>query len=118
MWERFLGQKAAIRAVINPSESESPAVGIIRSNTESSEAGPSSVDDNDLDEDIGTGDDLEGLPTESKAQRQRLKAARKKAKKAYEFVQGPQDVCGVVFMEVQCAKDLPKEKNGTNSFWI
>lgn len=49
---------------------------------------------------------------EKKSARRQLRALRKKLKKSYEFVQGPQDVVGVVFMEVQCARDLPPERNG------
>jgi hypothetical protein len=90
---------------------ESVGVGMMRANTDFSEAIVPSPDD--LDEEIGTSDADEAPAT--KVKRAHLRALRRKIKQPFEFVQGPKDVMGVVFMEVQCAKDLPRERNGAKS---
>lgn len=46
----------------------------------------------------------------------RIAAFRRKIRQPFEFNQGVHDVCGVVFMEVQAARDLPPERNGTRKF--
>lgn len=46
-----------------------------------------------------------------KKKSRRIGVVRRKDKEPFKFVQGVHDVCGVVFMEVQAAKDLPPERN-------
>jgi hypothetical protein len=45
--------------------------------------------------------------------RRRAAERRRKLAKAYTFKREASDIVGVVFMEVQAARDLPPERNGT-----
>lgn len=64
----------------------------------------------DLDDEMSSSE-IDETP-EKKEKRSRLRAIRRKMKQPFEFTQGQNDVLGVVFMEVQAARDLPPERNG------
>jgi UDP:flavonoid glycosyltransferase YjiC (YdhE family) len=49
---------------------------------------------------------------DKKKSRAKVGELRRKIKKSFAFNQGANDVLGVVFMEVQAARDLPPERNG------
>ena len=88
---------------------------MIRANTaESVEYDSVAQSAEELDEEMSTSElsDIEGASAEKKTRRARLTAIKRKVKKPFEFAQNNQDVLGVVFMEVQAAKDLPPERNG------
>jgi len=51
-------------------------------------------------------------PSGKRRSQRRATELRRKLAKAYSFNQGASDVVGVVFTEVQGARDLPPERNG------
>jgi phosphatidylserine decarboxylase len=80
---------------------------MIRAETDDSEVMQSAED---LDDELSSSE-IDETP-EKKEKRSRLRAIRRKMKRPFEFTQGQNDVLGVVFMEVQAARDLPPERNG------
>lgn len=83
----------------------SDSLGVPRSDTLESDTGYSSAD-----EDVSSSENDDG--TGKKRARRRAAELRRKLAKSYAFKQGETSVVGVVFMEVQSARDLPPERNG------
>jgi hypothetical protein len=127
-WESFISSlerdnNRGIRAVIDAPATESVADGMIRVDTDDTDV--LGLSGEEYDEQLSANDTEE--VAEKKTKRNRMRALRRKMKKPFEFVQGPQEVSGVVFMEVQSAKDLPPERNGipltlaliiSDSYWV
>ena len=115
-WDTLIGSSeqpssSGIQSLIDAPGIELVGIGITRANTDDSDTAAQSTEE--LDEEISSSE-LEEAEPEKKTKRKRLGALRRKIKQPFEFVaQGPQDVLGVVFMEVQAARDLPPERNGT-----
>jgi hypothetical protein len=113
-WEALIGSpdrpsSSSLQALMDAPATESIGMGMMRANTDDSDlAGPSTED---LDDEMSSSE-LEEGESEKKTKKKRLRALRRKIKQPFEFAQGPQDVIGVVFMEVQAARDLPPERNG------
>lgn len=110
-WDKFVGSlereaSGGIQAVIDFPATESVGIGMHRADTFDDIHGHS-----DPEEDVSSSE-TEDVAGKRRARR-RIGALRRKIKQPFEFVQGVHDVCGVVFMEVQAAKDLPPERNGT-----
>jgi phosphatidylserine decarboxylase len=111
-WEKFIGTleretSGGIQAIIDVPATESVGVGMILADTFT--IGQHSADD--FDEEMSCSETEDAA--EKKKRRRRIRGLRRKAKQPFEFVQGVHDVMGVVFMEVQGARDLPPERNGT-----
>ena len=100
---------AGKEAIIDHPASQSAGVGMLPAASDGSDALGLSTEE--VEEDL-TSSETEEIG-EKKVTRRRFRALRKKLKQPYSFVQGPRDVVGVVFMEVQGARDLPPERNGT-----
>jgi hypothetical protein len=117
-WETLTGSSerpssSGLQALIDAPATESVGMGMIRANTDDSDIAAQSTED--LDDELSSSE-LEEAGPEKKTKRKRLAALRRKMKQPFEFVaQGPQDVLGVVFMEVQAARDLPPERNGASN---
>lgn len=116
-WETLIGSSerpssSGIQVLLDVPATESIGLGMIRANTDESDMATQSTED--LDDEMSSSE-LEEAGPEKKTRRKRLGALRRKIKQPFEFVaQGPQDVLGVVFMEVQAARDLPPERNGNH----
>ena len=114
-WDKLIGTRAqensdGIQAIIDAPATESVGIGMVAADTFDTEAvGQQSADD--LDEEMSSAETED--VAEKKRTRRRLRGLRRKIKQPFEFVQGVHDVMGVVFMEVQAARDLPPERNGT-----
>jgi phosphatidylserine decarboxylase len=111
-WDKFVqstdrGSGGGLQALIDAPATESVGVGMIRADTDDSEVAQSAED---LDDEMSSSE-VDETP-EKKEKRSRLRALRRKMKQPFEFTQGQKDVLGVVFMEVQAARDLPPERNG------
>jgi hypothetical protein len=112
-WDKFVasndyGSSGGLQALIDAPATESVGVGMIRAETDDSEVAQSAED---LDDEMSSSE-VDETP-EKKEKRSRLRAIRRKIKQPFEFTQGQNDVLGVCFMEVQAARDLPPERNGT-----
>ena len=111
IWDKFIGslgtEDSGLQAVINAPPTESVGIGMIRADS----FGPEAQSADDLDEEMSPSDteDLAG----KKKRRGRIRGLPRKNTQPFEFVQGVHDVMGVIFMEVQGAKDLPPERNGS-----
>jgi len=115
-WEKFLAnlgkERHPLQAVIDQPATESVATGgMVRAETFDSETLGASADE--LDEGDTTSE-TEEVVAGKKVKKSRKPRVRRKMK-PFEFVQGPQEVLGVVFMEVNSAKDLPPERNMTRT---
>jgi len=113
VWDRFIyaleqERSAGTQPVFDQTSTQSVGAGMLPSHSDDSDAVAPPTED--VDEEFTASENEE--TGEKKSTRRQLRALRKKLKKSFEFVQGPQDVVGVVFMEVQCARDLPPERNG------
>ena len=118
-WDKFIGTlereaSGGIQAVFDAPATESVGIGMMSANTFDNETiGQQSADD--LDEEMSSTETDVGA--EKKKTRRRIGGFRRKVKQPFELVQGANDVMGVVFMEVQAARDLPPERNGTIFCW-
>lgn len=113
-WEALIGSpdrptSSGLQALMDAPATESIGMGMMRANTDDSDIATPSAEEL---EDEMSSSELEEAGPEKKTKRKRLGALRRKIKQPFEFAQGPQDVLGVVFMEVQAARDLPPERNG------
>lgn len=115
-WDRFIGSleqetTEGIQAVIDHPATESVGIGMFRANTDDSYIAEFSAED--LDDEMHPGEAEEA--TGKKKLHGRIRALRRRIREPFEFHQGSHDVMGVVFMDLQSARDLPPEKNGTYS---
>ena len=113
-WDNFIGTlerdaSGGIQAIIDAPATESVGIGMIHADTFDTEAVRNHSAD-DLDEEISARDTED--VAEKKRTRRRIRGLSRKVKQPFELVQGAHDVMGVVFMEVQAARDLPPERNG------
>jgi phosphatidylserine decarboxylase len=115
LWDNFISSlerdNRGVRAVIDVPATESVGDGMFRVDTDDSDI--VGLSGEELDEHLSASDTEEVV--EKKTKRNRMRALRRKMKKPFEFVQGPRDVSGVVFMEVHGARDLPPERNSNPS---
>lgn len=113
-WDKLIGTlereaSGGIQAIIDAPATESVGIGMMSADTFDNEAlGHPSVDD--LDEEMNSSETE--VIAGKKRTRRRIGGLRRKVKQPFEFVQGVHDIMGVVFMEVQAARDLPPERNG------
>lgn len=110
-WDKFVGSlereaSGSIQDVIDFPSTESAGIGMHHTGSFDSEAAGQS----DLDEDMSSSE-TEDVVAGKKRRTPRIGALRRKIRQPFEFNHGVHDVCGVVFMEVQAARDLPQ--NGT-----
>jgi phosphatidylserine decarboxylase len=112
-WDKFVGAVekepvAELQAMMDYPATESVGFGMIRANTEDSDVCEPSGDE--LDDELTSSEPEE--VAEKKGKRPKMREIRRKMKRSFKFVQSDNDVVGVVFMEVQAARDLPPERNG------
>jgi hypothetical protein len=117
-WDKFVGAVekepvGELQAMLDYPSTESVGFGMLRANTEDSEFYEPSGDE--LEDELTSSEPEE--VAEKKSKRARMRGIRRKMKRPFEFVQSINDVVGVVFMEVQAARDLPPERNGSFGIW-
>ena len=112
-WDKFVGALerepvGELQAMMDYPATESVGFGMIRANTEDSDVYEASGDE--LEDELTSSEPEE--VAEKKTKRAKMRDIRRKMKRSFQFVQSDNDVVGVVFMEVQAARDLPPERNG------
>jgi len=112
-WDKFVGAVekepvGELQAMMDYPATESVGFGMLRANTEDSDVYEPSGDE--LEDELTSSEPEE--VAEKKSKRARMRGIRRKMKRPFEFIQSANDVVGVVFMEVQAARDLPPERNG------
>ena len=112
-WDKFVGALekepvGELQAMMDYPATESVGFGMIHANTEDSDVYEASGDE--LEDELTSSEPEE--VAEKKTKRARMRELRRKMKRSFQFVQSDNDVVGVVFMEVQAARDLPPERNG------
>ena len=107
---------SGIQIVRDPPSTETVAIGMAQSES-IDQAGVARI--NSIESDAGYSSTEEDLgPSEAdetsgkRRSRRRATELRRKLAKSYSFNQGASDVVGLVFTEVQSARDLPPERNG------
>jgi hypothetical protein len=113
VWDKFIGAVAKepvgeLQAMLDFPATESVGFGMLGANAEDLEMYEPSGDE--LEDELTSSEPEE--VAEKKSKRARMRGIRRKMKRPFQFVQSVNDVVGVVFMEVQSARDLPKERNG------